>query len=512
MRELVIGIDSGTQSTKALVVDANTGKVLASAAEVYDLIPGLPLDAKEQHPHTWRDAAASAMRRALRQAHASGGEVKAIGVSAQQHGFVPLDDSGEVIRPAKLWCDTSTAVECGEIMDQLGGFKKTIRALGNPVLPGYTASKILWLKKHEPENFARLATVLLPHDYLNFWLTGERVMEFGDASGTALLDVRKRKWSSAALEAIDPALAAKLPALIRSDKPAGRLQLATAKSMDLNPGVLVSAGGGDNMMGAIGTGNTCAGIITASFGTSGTIYACAEKPVVDPQGEIAAFCDSTNRWLPLLCTMNVTVATEMVRADFGWSHEKFAGEAGRIPAGSNGLLLLPYFEGERTPNVPDGTGVWFGVNQRSFEAGHFARAAMEGVTLGMNYGLRRLADLGVRPVQIRVTGGGARSKVWRQIMADVFGVEVVTLKVAEGAAYGAALQALWCLRLEAGEKISIRDLTDRFVELNADETARPDPKNVEAYHELQAVQDELSGALREAFTRHRRFVSTYGAR
>jgi xylulokinase len=378
----------------------------------------------------------------LRQAKAVAAEVKAIGVSGQQHGFVALDKAGEIIRPAKLWCDTSTAAECEEIMERLGGLKKTIRTIGNAVLPGFTASKILWLKKNEPKNFARLATVLLPHDYLNFWLTGERSMEYGDASGTALMDVRKRKWSSAVLEAIDPELGAKLPPLRSSHKPTGVLQPATAKLLDLNPGVLVSAGGGDNMMGAIGTGNTRPGVITASFGTSGTIYACADKPVIDPEGEIAAFCDSTNRWLPLLCTMNVTVATEMVREDFGWSHEKFAAESARIPAGSDGLLLLPYFEGERTPNVPDGTGVWFGVNHKTFEAGHFARAAMEGVTLGMNYALRRLAELGVQPIQIRATGGGARSKIWRQIMADIFETEVVTLKVTEGAAYGAALQAL----------------------------------------------------------------------
>jgi sugar (pentulose or hexulose) kinase len=270
--------------------------------------------------------------------------------------------------------------------------------------------------------------------------------------------------------------------------------------------VLVSAGGGDNMMGAIGTGNARAGVITASFGTSGTIYACAEKPVIDPEGEIAAFCDSTNRWLPLLCTMNVTVATEMVREDFSWSHEKFAAEAGRISAGSNGLVLLPYFEGERTPNVPDGTGVWFGVNPRTFEAGHFARAAMEGVTLGMNYGLRRLAELGVKPAQIRATGGGAKSKLWRQIMADIFDAEVVTLKVGEGAAYGAALQALWCWRREQGEKIPIQEITDRFVELNPAETAEPDPKRAATYRQLQALQDELSLALRGVFSRHRRFV------
>lgn len=507
MRTLIIGVDSGTQSTKALVIDARDGRVLSAAAQEYELLPNLPPGAKEQHPHTWREAAAAAIRRALRQAKAAASEVKAIGVSGQQHGFVALDKNGEVIRPAKLWCDTTTAAECEEIMERLGGQKKTVRLVGNAVLPGFTASKILWLKKHEPKHYQRLATVLLPHDYLNFWLTGERVMEYGDASGTALLDVRKRKWCAEVLAAIDPALAEKLPPLIPSHHPAGRLQAATARQLDLNAGVLVSAGGGDNMMGAIGTGNTREGVITASLGTSGTIYACAEKPVVDPQGEIAAFCDSTNRWLPLLCTMNVTVATEMVREDFGWSHEKFAAEASRIPAGSHGLLLLPYFEGERTPNVPDGTGVWFGVNGRTFDAGHFARASMEGVTLGMNYGLRRLAELGVQPTQIRATGGGSRSRVWRQILADVFNAEVVTLKVGEGAAYGAALQALWCWRLEQGETLAISDLTDRFVEVNRSETAEPNPDNVRVYGELQSLQDKLSLSLRELFHDHRAFVT-----
>src|SRR5712691_7212862 len=406
-----------------------------------------------------------------------------------------------VIRPAKLWCDTSTAPECEEITRKLGGLKPTIRALGNAVLPGFTASKILWLKKYEPKNYYQLATVLLPHDYLNYWLTGQRTMEYGDASGTALLDVKKRKWSQAAIKAIDPELAGKLPEVQSSERPAGRLQPATAKLLDLSPDVLVSAGGGDNMMGAIGTGNTREGVITASFGTSGTIYACAEKPVVDPEGEIAAFCDSTNRWLPLLCTMNVTVATEMVRNDFKWTHEKFAAEIARVPAGSGGLILLPYFEGERTPNVPSGTGVWLGINQKNFEAGHFARSAMEGVTLGMNYGLRRLAELGVKPAQIRATGGGAKSKVWRQIMADIFNTEVVTLKVSEGAAYGAALQALWCWRLSQGEKLSINEITDRFVELNAGETAQPNKENAEVYREFQTIQDEMSLGLRKVFGR-----------
>src|ERR1039457_3051142 len=216
MRNLIIGIDSGTQSTKVLVVDARQGKVLGQAARAYDLIPGLPAGAKEQHPRTWREAAAQAIKAALKNAGAAEEEVAAIGVSGQQHGFVPLDEAGEVIRPAKLWCDTSTAAECEIITRKLGGLKQTIAALGNAVLPGFTASKILWLKNHEPKNFARLATVLLPHDYLNFWITGERVIEYGDASGTALLDVRKRKWSMPVIEAIDSELAGKLPLMIFS--------------------------------------------------------------------------------------------------------------------------------------------------------------------------------------------------------------------------------------------------------------------------------------------------------
>ncbi|MFO1500976.1 MAG: xylulokinase [Verrucomicrobiota bacterium] len=507
MRNLVLGIDSGTQSTKVLVIDAKNGNVMGSASQSYDLIPNLPPGAKEQHPHTWRDATAKAVRQALRLARAKTGELKAIGVSGQQHGFVPLDEDGEVIRPAKLWCDTSTARECEEIMETMGGLKPTIRALGNAVLPGFTASKILWLKKHEPENYRRLATVLLPHDYLNFWLTGEKAMEYGDASGTALLDVKKRRWSLDLLEAIDQGLAGKLPPLIPSDRPVGRLQAITAKDLGLTTDVLVSAGGGDNMMGAIGTGNTREGVITASFGTSGTIYACSEKPIIDPKGEIAAFCDSTNRWLPLLCTMNVTVATEMIRHDFKWTHQRMDAAIQKAKPGAGGLLLLPYLEGERTPNVPDGSGTFLGVTPRTFTAENFARAAMEGVTLGMNYGLRRLGELGVQPTQIRATGGGANSPVWRQIMADVFDAEVVTLKVSEGAAFGAALQALWCWRREQGEDASIADITDQFVQLNKPETTQPKPGNVEIYQELQSIQDEMSLALRDAFGKHRALVS-----
>jgi D-xylulose kinase len=443
----------------------------------------------------------------MKAAAARASDVVAMGVSGQQHGFVALDVRDRVIRPAKLWCDAVTGPECAAITAALGGPKATIRKLGNAVLPGYTAAKILWLKRHEPANFVRLATVLLPHDYLNFWLTGEKGMEYGDASGTALLDVRRRRWAGDAIRVIDPELEGKLPPLRPSDLPAGRLTVAAAAALGLDPGVLVSAGGGDNMMAAIGTGNTRDGVVTASFGTSGTIYACAGTPVVDPAGEIAAFCDSTNRWLPLLCTMNVTAATEMVRKAARLDHAGFERLAAGVPAGCDGLLLLPYLEGERTPNLPDGTGVFFGERPGTFTMAHHARAAMEGVTLGMNYGLRRLAALGVAARQVRVTGGGARSKLWRQIMADVFGTEVVTLRVAEAAAYGAALQALWCWRRQKSDPVAITEITDRFVALRPAQTAEPRAAQVKTYRELQDLQMQLARSLAPVFARHRSLLT-----
>ncbi|MEO5958480.1 MAG: xylulokinase, partial [Opitutaceae bacterium] len=447
---LFIGIDSGTQSVKAIVLDLEARGVIAEARAPHALIVGLPVGHMEQQPRDWTAALDFVLSEVA--GKIDGGRVRGIGVSGQQHGFVPLDERGDVIRPAKLWCDTSTTDECALITKKLGGPKAAIRKTGNLVLPGFTAPKILWLKRHEPANYRRLRHVLLPHDYLNFHLTGNYFMEFGDASGTALMDVRRRTWSKDAIAAIDKNLAAWLPPLSGSDTAAGTLRPELARKFGFSPDVVVSAGGGDNMMGAIGTGNVAPGVISASFGTSGTIYAYADKPVIDPQGEIAAFCSSTGGWLPLLCTMNVTTVTEQVRALFGHDHAAMAAAVEATPAGSGGLVLLPYLAGERTPNVPAGSGVMVGLTQSTFKAGHLARAAMEGVTMGMNYGLRRLAELGVKAKEIRVTGGGAKSAVWRQLMADIFGVPVVAMVEDEGAALGGALQAAWCVAIRDGNK------------------------------------------------------------
>jgi xylulokinase len=502
---LFIGIDSGTQSVKAIVLDLETRKVIAEARAPHTLIGGLPVGHMEQHPQDWTAALDFVITEVVGQIDAK--SVRGIGVSGQQHGFVALDAEGGVIRPAKLWCDTSTTRECEIITKKLGGPKAAIRKTGNLILPGFTAPKILWLKRNEPANYRRLRHVLLPHDYLNFHLTGNYFMEYGDASGTALMDVRTRKWSKEVIAAIDPKIAGYLPPISASDQPAGLLRPELAAKYGLTADVLVSAGGGDNMMGAIGTGNVTAGVVTASFGTSGTIYAYADKPVVDPHGEIAAFCSSTGGWLPLLCTKNVTTVTEQMRALFGHDHEKLSDVIASTPAGSGGLVLLPYLAGERTPNVPDGSGVLLGLTQKTFTAGHLARAAMEGATMGMNYGLRRLAVLGVKAREIRVTGGGAKSAVWRQIMADVFGVPVVAMVEDEGAALGGALQAAWCLaRREGNKKAKLTDFTNGVVAVDESTRCKPNKANVARYRELQSLQDKLSVSLRDVFAVQRRLA------
>ena len=502
---LYIGIDSGTQSVKAVVLDLASRKVVAEARAPHKLIEGLPVGHLEQHPHEWTAALDFVLGEVA--AQIDGRCVRGIGVSGQQHGFVPLDAHGDVIRPAKLWCDTSTTAECAIITKKLGGPKAAIRQTGNLILPGFTAPKILWLKRHEPANYAKLRQVLLPHDYLNFFLTGNYFMEFGDASGTALLDVRRRTWSRAAINAIDRKLADWLPPLSSSHEAAGTLRPELASRYGFAADVVVSAGGGDNMMGAIGTGNVVPGVVTASFGTSGTIYAFASRPVTDSEGEIAAFCSSTGGWLPLLCTMNVTTVTEQVRALFNQDHAALNAAVAAAPAGAGGLVLLPYLAGERTPNVPDGSGVLLGLNSRNFTAGHLARAAMEGVTLGMNYGLRRLSALGVKAKEIRVTGGGAKSPVWRQLMADVFGVPVVAMVEDEGAALGGALQAAWCVAIRGGnKKAKLADFTKGTVAVDEATRCVPNPANVARYRAMQGLQDELSVALRGVFAIQRKLA------
>ncbi len=471
---IVLGIDSGTQSTKTIALDVDSGEILAQAQEGYDLLPGLPNGHLEQDPATWTEATAKTIASVLADLGPRKREIRGIGVSGQQHGLVVLDADDRPVRPAKLWCDTSTAPQCEAMAHHFGGQAAIIAKAGNAMLPGYTAPKILWLKENEPDNFAKTTSILLPHDYLNFWLTGTKRMEYGDASGMAILDVRNRTWHQELIDHIDPRVHDMLPTLGSSAEAHGTLTPELAKAWGLSNDVMVSAGGGDNMMGAIGTGNVRAGVITASLGTSGTLYGSASEPVIDTKGEIAAFCDSTDQWMPLVCTMNVTVLTEKTRGLFSWELPDLEKHVASVEPGAGGLLFLPYLHGERTPNLPNGKAVLHGLTEENMTPAHLARAAMEGVTLGLGYGMKRFAELGLSPTEVRLTGGGSKSPVWRQIVADAFGAATVCPQTAEGASLGAAIQAAACC--QGGGKFDrdgLASLTSRLVQV--DETSRCEP-------------------------------------
>ncbi|MGA2363684.1 MAG: xylulokinase [Candidatus Aminicenantales bacterium] len=502
-----VGIDSGTQGTKALVVDFKTGQVLGKGHAPHEMVPGLPPGASEQDPATWVKAMESALAAAIKESRVDPKKVVSLGISGQQHGFVPLDRRGRPIRPAKLWNDTSTIEETEMIVGRLGGAKEFIRKLGISLAVGFTASKILWLKRHEPENFEKLATVLLPHNYLNHHLTGRAHMEYGDASGTGLMDIRNLRWSEEAVGAVDPGLSGKLPALSHPREPVGFVRKAVAARFGLGR-VLVSGGGGDNMMGAIGTGNVRPGVSTLSLGTSGTIYSHSGRAVVDPEGEIAAFCDSTGGWLPLLCTMNVTNTTEIFKSVFKLNNRTLEALAAKAGPGSGGLLFLPFVDGERVPVLPYPSAVFFGLNRGTFDSAHLARSVMEGTILNLGYGFARMRALGLKPDEIRATGGGSKSRLWLQIVADILRTPVVTLREQEAAAYGGALQSVWCWHLEKGEKVRIGEITGSRVALNR-LPAAPDPKSSGVYEVLQERFNSLWKTLEPEFKAQKRASGSF---
>lgn len=492
---IFLGIDCGTQSTRVIALDWESGRILASGGGEYGFVEGLPEGAFEQDPAWWVAAADAGMRATLGALGTRWNEVAGIGVSGQQHGLVLVDPAGRVLRPAKLWCDTSTTAECEEMTGRLGGTAAAIDAVGNTIRTGYTAPKILWTVTHEPHVWEKTATVLLPHDYLNFWLTGEKRMEYGDASGTALLDVRHRQWSARAVESVASGLAEKLPPVGSSAVPCGRLREDLRRAWGLPKAPVVSAGSGDNMMAAIGTGNVAAGEVTVSLGTSGTIFACCENPVVDPAGEVAAFCDSTDRWLPLVCALNLTLVTEQVRRLFGWSHEQMDAAVVGEPAGAGGLVFLPYLMGERTPDLPSARGALTGISLANLTPAKLARASIEAVLLGLGYGLKKFRELGVPVGNIRLTGGASASPVWRQLCADIFGAPTMGLDDSAGAALGAAIQAGWTC--DGGGLEALTAHCRRLIRHDPARQDEPDAGRSAIYQDMLATSGCLREALRE---------------
>ncbi|CDG51919.1 xylulokinase [Halomonas sp. ATBC28] len=482
---MYIGVDCGTQSTKVVVVDVERGKILAEASRPHHLDEG-ENGRREQAPAEWLAALKAAFFAALDKAAVSASQVRGIGVSGQQHGMVALDGEGVPVYPAKLWCDTETSAQNADLVARLGGEAGCLEKLGLVLQTGYTASKVAWLREHQPDAYRRIESLLLPHDYLNFWLTGERLTEAGDASGTGYFDTRKRCWQLDVFAEIAPELDPHrvLPRVLEAHESVGVVRPAVARELGLGDQVVVSSGGGDNMLGAIGTGNITPGLITLSLGTSGTVCAYSAMPVECDSAMVANFCSSTGGWLPLICTMNVTSATTRVRELFGLDLAAFGEKVASAPIGAEGVTVLPFFNGERVPMLPDASADFLGLTSLNTTQANLCRAVVEGATFGLRYGLELLGDLTAGASQIRLIGGGANSPVWRQMVADITGTQVICPEITDAAALGAAIQAAWCDQRSEG--VTLEALCERLVHLDAKSLANPQPENVAAYQPIYA--------------------------
>ena len=501
----LLGIDIGTSGTKTLLVDAH-GRILASVTVEYPSYAPKPAWS-EQVPEDWWKASVASIRRACAAARVKPAEVTGIGLSGQMHGSVLLDKSGKVLRRAILWNDQRTGAECEDITQAAGGRAKLIELVSNPALTGFTAPKILWVRKHEPHVYERTAKVLLPKDYVRYRLTGEFATEVSDASGTLLLDVKRRAWSKELLAAlqIDESV---LPAVYESPEVSGRLTAEAARATGLSVGVPVVGGGGDQAAGAVGNGIVRRGVISATLGTSGVVFAHADTVQTDPQGRVHTFCHAVPgkwhvmgvvlaaggslQWFRNVLCQDLVAAAKKKKVD---PYELITAAAAKVPPGSHGLYFLPYLTGERTPHAdPHARAAWVGLSNMHARA-EMARAVMEGATYAMRDCLEIIQGMGVPISEIRVSGGGARSKFWRRLQAEVYKQSVWTVSSGEGPAFGVALLAgvgtgVWSSVPEACDA-TIRKVTE----------TRPDKKNITLYDTLYPEYGQLYRSLKDDFRR-----------
>jgi xylulokinase len=490
----VLGIDVSTTATKAILVDAD-GRVAAIGISEYDFAVPAPLWS-EQDPEVWWDAAQAAIRTAIGEAGIGADEIGAVGLAGQMHGAVLLDAADRPVRPAILWNDQRTAAECDEIRGLVGAHR-LIEVTGNDALTGFTAPKLLWVRRHEPEAWGRVRHVLLPKDFVRHRLTGDHAVDRADGAGTLLFDLTARDWSAEVLEALDldPTM---LPRTAEGPDVTGTVSRAAAAATGLAAGTPVVAGGGDQAATAVGVGAIDPGVVALSLGTSGVIFAATDRPLVEPDGRVHAFCHAVpDRWHLMSVMLSAAGSLRWFRDALApeMAYGALDEEAASVPAGSDGLSFLPYLSGERSPHAdPLARGAFVGLTVGHRRA-HLVRAVLEGVAFGLRDGLDQIVATGVaRPGQVRASGGGITSGVWRQILADVLGIEIATVGTQEGAAFGAALLAA----VGAGWFQSAQETTGWAVSLHA--VAEPGPDRSH-YADAIATYQTLYPALAPIFHR-----------
>ncbi|MGB7848296.1 MAG: xylulokinase [Candidatus Acidiferrum sp.] len=442
----ILGIDVGTSGTRAVLLDSQ-GRVLSAATAEHAPMSSPQIGWAEQSPEDWWRATCQAIKECLTKSPTPAREVAAIGLTGQMHGLVLMDEHDEVLRPAIIWCDQRTEEECREITTQVGA-RRLIELTANPALTGFTLPKIWWVRRHEPKIWARVRSLMLPKDYIRFRLTGSRAIDVADASGTLMFDVVHRRWSQPMLELsrIDEAC---LPKVFESPEVSGQVNEKGARLLGLRSGLPVVAGAGDQAAGAVGMGIVKPGAVSVTIGTSGVVFAATSTPVLEPKGRIHTFCHAIpSRWHVMGVTQGAGLSLRWFRDQFGAGkddgrdpYERLAEEAAKTPPGAEGLLWTPYLMGERTPHLdPNARGALVGITAQHTRA-HVVRAIMEGVAFSLRDSITLFREIGVPIESIRLGGGGARSPLWQQIQADIYGMPVELIEADEGGAYGAGLLA-----------------------------------------------------------------------
>jgi xylulokinase len=499
----LLGIDIGTSGTKTLICN-DRGKVIATAVADH-LISSPKPGWSEQDPLDWWAATCRATKAVVKKAKLKATDISGIGLSGQMHGSVFLADDEKPLRPALLWNDQRTGAQCAEIESKAGGREALIELVANPALTGFTAPKILWVRENEPRVYEKTKHILLPKDYIRFCMTGEYATEVSDASGTLLLDVVNRKWSDRLLGIleIDKSL---LPSMHESQEVTGKLHDAGARALGLRPGIPVVGGAGDQAAGAVGNGIVTAGIVSATLGTSGVVFAHSDQPTRDPQGRVHTMCHAVpDKWCVFGCMLSAGGSFQWFRNQLGLEevraakkrgvdpYELLIKEAEKSPLGAEGLFFLPYLTGERCPYPdPNARGGWIGITARTHRR-DMIRSLLEGVTFGMRDALEIMKQMNIPIKEIRASGGGARSDFWRHLQADIYNTPIVLTNAAEGPAYGVALLA----GVGTGAFSSVEQGCD--CSINQTKKVAPNKKLAAQYERYYEIYHELYGDLKSRF-------------